>query len=214
MILSQACSNIPGVVYLALGDPLQKRNYYRAGWLKFRDDADMPTVMAELAEKKVGSLCVCSGVIAHVRFQIEGFKLHVAHNTKPFTGRVRYAPEVASKPDRIVKDLENAKTLAAILEEEYETLRTLKIQPKKEGGDEANGNVANVDVAMTDAAGAADEDPEPRERGSQAVERRIEKVMADLRDQGLVDSADEKALEQKKVCLGCACQFAFAHARS
>ncbi|EPT02795.1 hypothetical protein FOMPIDRAFT_1022699 [Fomitopsis schrenkii] len=193
--LEEACSNIPGVVYLALGDPLQKRNYYRAGWLKFRDDADMPTVMAELAEKK-----------------IEGFKLHVAHNTKPFTGRVRYAPEVASKPDRIVKDLENAKTLAAILEEEYETLRTLKIQPKKEGGDEANGNVANVDVAMTDAAGAADEDPEPRERGSQAVERRIEKVMADLRDQGLVDSADEKALEQKKAVVALDLYLAYLRA--
>lgn len=44
---------MPGFVYLALGDPLQKRNYYRAGWLRFRDDADMSTVMAELSEKKV-----------------------------------------------------------------------------------------------------------------------------------------------------------------
>jgi hypothetical protein len=43
-------------MYLALGDPLQKRNYYRAGWLKFRDDADMPAVMAELSEKKVISV--------------------------------------------------------------------------------------------------------------------------------------------------------------
>jgi hypothetical protein len=40
-------------MYLALGDPLQKRNYYRAGWLRFRDDADMLAVMSELSEKKV-----------------------------------------------------------------------------------------------------------------------------------------------------------------
>jgi hypothetical protein len=40
-------------MYLALGDPLQKRNYYRAGWLRFHDDADMSAVMAELSEKKV-----------------------------------------------------------------------------------------------------------------------------------------------------------------
>ena len=40
-------------MYLALGDPLQKRNYYRAGWIKFTEDADMPMVMTELAEKKV-----------------------------------------------------------------------------------------------------------------------------------------------------------------
>jgi SERRATE/Ars2, N-terminal domain len=49
----QACRKIPGYMYLALGDPLQKRNYYRAGWLRFRDDADMSAVMAELSEKKV-----------------------------------------------------------------------------------------------------------------------------------------------------------------
>jgi hypothetical protein len=49
----KACSNVPGFVYLALGDPMQKRNYYRAGWLKFKDDADMPEVVKILSEKKV-----------------------------------------------------------------------------------------------------------------------------------------------------------------
>lgn len=51
--LLQACAKVPGFVYLALGDPLQKRNYYRAGWLRFHDDADMPAVLNELSEKKV-----------------------------------------------------------------------------------------------------------------------------------------------------------------
>lgn len=54
MIHFKACSRIPGYIYLALGDPLQKRNYYRAGWLRFRDDADMAAVITELSEKKVG----------------------------------------------------------------------------------------------------------------------------------------------------------------
>jgi hypothetical protein len=40
-------------MYLALGDPLQKRNFYRAGWIKFRDDTDMTAVMSELTDKKV-----------------------------------------------------------------------------------------------------------------------------------------------------------------
>jgi hypothetical protein len=52
-MLPKACSKIPGFIYLALGDPLQKRNYYRAGWLRFQDDADMSAVMSELSEKKV-----------------------------------------------------------------------------------------------------------------------------------------------------------------
>lgn len=49
----QACCKVPGYMYLALGDPLQKRNYYRAGWIKFSDDADMTVVMSELTDKKV-----------------------------------------------------------------------------------------------------------------------------------------------------------------
>lgn len=57
--MEQACSKIPGYVCLALGDPMQKRNYYRAGWLRFVEDADMSSVITELSEKKVrGIVCV------------------------------------------------------------------------------------------------------------------------------------------------------------
>ncbi|RPD66715.1 hypothetical protein L226DRAFT_529121 [Lentinus tigrinus ALCF2SS1-7] len=188
--LEESISKLPGFIYLALGDPLQKRNYYRAGWIKFRDETDMPTIMAELSEKK-----------------IEGFKLHVAHITKPFVTRVRHTPEVASKPDRLVKDLENAKKLAAILEEEYMNLRKAKIDEKPQNGnasDTANGeqtDALNEDSAMRDATAEAEDDPEPREMGSEAVERRIEKVMADLQEQGAVDTSDEKALEAKRTVI-------------
>ncbi|KZT12870.1 uncharacterized protein LAESUDRAFT_689788 [Laetiporus sulphureus 93-53] len=195
--LEEACGQIPGFVYLALGDPLQKRNYYRAGWLKFTDDADMSTVMAELSDKK-----------------IEGFKLHVAHNTKPFTSRVRYAPEVASKPDRIAKDLANARKLASLLEEEYETLRKMKIPPKQETNGDAsvNGEAEQPDVGMGEAAVSEDEESEPRERGSEAVERRIEKIMADLKEHGQVDTADEKALEAKKAVVSLDLYLAYLRA--
>ena len=42
-------------------------------------------------------------------FKIEGFKLHVTHALRPFVNRARYTPEVASRPDRLLKDLANAK---------------------------------------------------------------------------------------------------------
>ena len=32
---------------------MQKRNYYRAGWIKFKDDADMTAVIDRLSEEKV-----------------------------------------------------------------------------------------------------------------------------------------------------------------
>ena len=49
-------SKISGFKYVALGDPLQKRNYYRAGWIRFQEDSDMSAVLAELSEKKVNLL--------------------------------------------------------------------------------------------------------------------------------------------------------------
>ncbi|KAI6035578.1 hypothetical protein F5J12DRAFT_794440 [Pisolithus orientalis] len=175
--LEEACNNVPGFMYLALGDPLQKRNFYRAGWIRFRDDADMTAVMNELTDKK-----------------IEGFKLHVTHNTKPFVNRVRYVPEVAGKPDRIEKDLANAKVLASILEDEAAALR--KSSPSSAGGDgmDTNGDGVSEQVPIGDAHAGNEDDPEPKEGGSQAVERRIEKILADLREQGV----DEKTIEAKK----------------
>jgi hypothetical protein len=189
-------------MYIALGDPLQKRNYYRAGWLRFRDDADMGAVVAELSETKVRSATLLSSLTLTMS-KIEGFKLHVTHNVKPFVNRMRYAPEVSSRPDRMEKDLANAKALVAKLEAEAAELRKLKVARGKpvptEGAAGANGE----DVPMEGAAeeDAEEEEPEPRERGCDAVERRVEKIMADLRAQELVDVNDDKAYEMKKVRL-------------
>jgi hypothetical protein len=116
--------------------------------------------------------------------------------------RIRYAPEVASRPDRLVKDLANAKTLATLLEDEAAKLRSVKLplpQPDLNNGDDTGVKKEDPDATMT-APDEEDEEPEPRERGSDAVERRIEKVMADLREQGVIDVNDEKAYEEKKVC--------------
>lgn len=53
IVSRKAIGSIPDFMYLALGDPMQKRNYYRAGWIRFADDADMTTIMTQLSEKKV-----------------------------------------------------------------------------------------------------------------------------------------------------------------
>jgi len=55
-----------------------------------------------------------------------------------------------------------------------------------------------VDAVMSDAHAGHEDDPEPKESGSEAIERRIEKIMSDLREQGVVD---EKVMEAKKVCV-------------
>lgn len=135
--------------------------------------------------------------------QIEGFKLHVTHNLRPFVNRIRYAPEVASRPERLEKDLVNAKILAGMLEDEAVQVRRAKtkITETIHDGDEVPVSEVQEDAVMTSIdRDEDDEEVESRERGSDAVERRIEKIMADLRDQGLVDVNDEKAYEAKKVC--------------
>ncbi|KAF7301247.1 hypothetical protein MIND_00689500 [Mycena indigotica] len=183
--LEEACSNIPGFIYLALGDPLQKRNYYRAGWLKFREDADMGAALAELGEKK-----------------IEGFKLHVTHMVKPFVNRVRYAPDVASRPERMEKDLAQAKQLAARLESEAAELRKLKFEKKN-----ASDGDTSMDVVSTEAQDG--ENNPPPERGSEAVEARIEKVM---REQTVVAASDDKAFEQYKTMVSLDLYLAYLRA--
>lgn len=96
------------------------------------------------------------------------------------------------------KDLVNAKTLAALLEDQAATLRKTKI--KEEGTkpeDDSGALTSDVDMAAPDPE---EEEEEPSERGSDAVERRVEKVMADMREQNLVDVNDEKAYEAQRVC--------------
>jgi hypothetical protein len=131
------------------------------------------------------------------------------HNLRPFVNRIRYTPEVASKPERLEKDLANAKILAGLLEDEAAALRKTKIasssvsDPAIEGIEGENGeNEQKEDVSMADdqALGVGEDEEEPKERGSDAVERRIEKIMSEIRDQGLVDVNDEKAFQAKKVC--------------
>lgn len=120
--------------------------------------------------------------------------MHVTHNTRPFTNKVRYAPEVASRPERLEKDLDNVKILAAILEEQAAKLRAHRAEvPEKENSEVKPEEETDAPMSAVD-----EDEEEPRERGSDAVERRIEKVMADMKDQGLVDVNDEKAYHAKK----------------
>jgi hypothetical protein len=100
------------------------------------------------------------------------------------------------------KDLSNAKALAVKLENEADELRKLSTTVKVKAP-EASETALDPDVAME--APNEDEEPEPREQGSDAVERRIEKVMSELRQQGLVDANDDKAYETRKVRIAQIC---------
>jgi hypothetical protein len=97
------------------------------------------------------------------------------------------------------KDLEKAKVLASTLEDQAATLRNFK--PAAPSSEKVNGDVHASSESNGDATMNPPEEvePEPMERGVDAVERRIEKVMTDMRDQALVDINDEKTYHVKKV---------------
>jgi len=118
----------------------------------------------------------------------------VTHNTKPFVNRIRYVPEVASRPDRIEKDLANAKILASMLEDEAAFLRSFSPSTSADSMD-TNGDAQPGDMITGGTHQGNEDSPQPKEVGSQAVERRIEKILADLREQGV----EEKSIEANRV---------------
>ena len=150
--------------------------------------------------------------------QIEGFKLHVNHLTRPYFARLRQAPEVASTPQRIEKDLQQIKQLAVLLEDEYATLRRLKEgapEPKTEdirshGADGEQADVVMADPATngTDVNGLTEAEPElePLDKGSEAVDRRVEKLVAEMQAQREIaeESGVESTMITKKVRCGSA----------
>jgi len=139
----------------------------------------MVKVVAEIGEKKVITYTTYPRRPLTV-VQIEGFKLHVTHSTKPFFTRVRYAPPLANRPDRLEKDLSQAKRLASVLEDEAAGLaKTLD-----SSGDNSNG--------QTEQGDHMDIDPEIKARGSRAVENRIERLISELPP--LEDPEDEAAV--------------------
>lgn len=108
------------------------------------------------------------------------------------------------------------KILAALLEEEHERVKKPLPPPEKkpeepladgavpDGVDESDPAPPPEDTVMADAEPQeveAEEYDEPKEKGSEAVERRIEKIIADLVESGSVDVNDETELEQRRVSL-------------
>ena len=58
---------------------MQKKNFYRSAWIKFRDDADMSVVMSELADKKVSTLYLTVNASPHLH--VTDRRLQIAHNS-------------------------------------------------------------------------------------------------------------------------------------
>jgi hypothetical protein len=131
--------------------------------------------------------------------QIDGFKLHVTHNTRPFVTRIRFAPSIAGSPERIAKDLASAKRLATKLEADAAEFSSFKEPPKPTNGKSKAKTDAKEEETESGEQPApeieVDADTEPKEKGSEAVERRLQRLYFELE----ASADDEKDLQVKKV---------------
>jgi hypothetical protein len=120
--------------------------------------------------------------------------LHVLHNKQPFKNRVRYAPEAASRPDIVEKDLDRARTLLVRLEAEHYALRNIRILSRDEVAALPAGPLQEDMVTLAEGEEDRDE-PELCKSVLSAIEQQIEKVYAETPKDGL----DEDDLKIRKV---------------
>jgi len=127
--IEEVCKGVEGFIYLALGDPQPKKSFYRPGWVKYNDEADMSAAVTHFSSQR-----------------IDGFTMHVVHNTQPYPSRVRVAPPISNKPERMRHDLANIKELATVLETEWDATKSKvkadRIEAKKKAAEAVAAAIA------------------------------------------------------------------------
>lgn len=167
--LEELLVTLSGFKYVAIGDPVQKRQFYRSAWVAFEFEEDIKKAITELESKK-----------------IQNFRLPVVQTSEPFTARIRYTPPAANKLARMEKDLDQAKRLAAVLEARavevanYKPLFPVGAPLEQAGKDEAaDEDPLKAESNEMDQSGQEDLDAS---RGSKAVESRIDKIASETLD--------------------------------
>ncbi|KAG8829040.1 hypothetical protein FRC17_007179 [Serendipita sp. 399] len=174
--LEEVLSTFSGFKYVAMGDPVQKKQFYRPAWIAFEDNNDVSKAQTELETKKV-----------------DNFRLPVAVTSDPYIAKIRYTPAIANKLSRMEKDLEQAKRLAAVLETQAAELASYK--PSYPIGTPLNA-VPITSEGTGENDGAMTEDID-HARGTKAVEERIDKIASetiDTDENGKPDYAKKVAL--------------------
>ena len=131
--------------------------------------------------------------------------MHVTHTTRPFNTRIRVAPEVASRPERIQRDLVQIKKLASVLEEDAAFLRRFKPnEVQRVTGSQQQMETERKDESLTSPTEGAivssdqeiENESDPPEPPSEAIERRVEYLTAESQNR---DPEDGIGWDAKKV---------------
>ncbi|KZO94909.1 hypothetical protein CALVIDRAFT_565311 [Calocera viscosa TUFC12733] len=192
--IEEVCKGVDGFIYLALGDPQPKKSFYRPGWVKYNDEADMAAAVAHFSSQR-----------------IDGFTMHVVHNTQPYPSRVRVAPPISNKPERMRLDLQNIKEFSGVLETEWEAtkakLKADRREAKKKAAEAVAAERQEGDVNMDDEPKKEEtvkeeeelevEDEEPF-RGTEKVEKRFEMLVQQLREKAQ-EKAGDGELDQEEL---------------
>ncbi|CAG8546017.1 4633_t:CDS:10 [Paraglomus occultum] len=96
----EMCERVEGFKYLALSEPNPQKKFHRLGWIVFTEETDMDEAFKQLNEQK-----------------IDDFIFYLArHKSHSGPVRNRVAPETATTPERLKKDLERVEELISKLD--------------------------------------------------------------------------------------------------
>ncbi|KAK4705369.1 hypothetical protein P7C70_g818, partial [Phenoliferia sp. Uapishka_3] len=126
--LEAHCAQCPGFEYLALSEPNPQKNNIRVGWVQFRDASNMAEAQKVLCESTVGN-----------------FTLHMQPSEKIMFAKSKLVPSDMAAPERIIKDLEQIRQVAAGLEKEIADTRGSEvIEARYETGREADSSIEGL----------------------------------------------------------------------
>ncbi|KAL7420146.1 hypothetical protein Q5752_005112 [Cryptotrichosporon argae] len=141
-----------GFQWLALSDPSVKKAFHRVGWAQYAEGTDPEMVVRAVDGQK-----------------IDMFTFHMGINNTPSIGRVRFAPSACGTLAQLEADLERAKELAIMLEDDL-----VESDEDKGDAEAAAGNTDSNDAQAERQPMPWDRAAPLHERGSRHVQNTLD----------------------------------------
>ncbi|KIM25618.1 hypothetical protein M408DRAFT_331147 [Serendipita vermifera MAFF 305830] len=155
LTLEPVVDKLTGVVSLAVGEPVARRNYYRSAWIEFGTEKEARDAMDKLAGQEV-----------------DNFRLQVTMIRSPLIARIKRTSVLVSTEKRLAEDLKTMKKLVDLLEKEADMLANYKPLAERVAQDKEG------DIKMESPVKENGSSQEGHvHRGSAALQARLDKLL-------------------------------------
>jgi hypothetical protein len=178
---------LTGVVSLALGEPVARRNYYRSAWIEFGTEKEARDAMEQLSGQDVSM----DGVVEHCMtfvIQVDNFKLQVTMIRSPLIAKIKRTSVLVSADTRLAKDLDIMRKLVNLLEKETDMLVNYKPLVERQTTEDKEGDIKMESPVKENGSDRT----EHIHRGTKAVEAYLDKRLP---------AEDTDASRSQRVCI-------------